>query len=183
MYTNKFRIWLWYHKFTWSKYVYIIHNLLKMIVPWLGSYIGNKYWWPQSWYTLTWFWKSRLLNVGHRHMCCMQSITITGLILGLRTANERALLYNNVSHWLGANLESALNNIHHWWSTVYYISKTICTQFPCAFFLLRLHYQSPEIHVIPLTIFFRFVSLSLHQYQWSKPEGYGEWVKSITHKT
>ena len=32
----------------------------------------------------------------------------TGLILGLRPANETALLCNDVSHWMVANLESAL---------------------------------------------------------------------------
>ena len=32
-----------------------------------------------------------------------------GLILGLLPANETALLCNDVSHWLGASLESALD--------------------------------------------------------------------------
>ena len=32
----------------------------------------------------------------------------TGLVLGLRPANEMPLLCNDVSHWLGTNLESAL---------------------------------------------------------------------------
>ena len=36
----------------------------------------------------------------------------TGLILGLRPANEGLLLCNNISHWLGANLESALRYMH-----------------------------------------------------------------------
>ena len=36
----------------------------------------------------------------------------TGLILGLRPANETTLLCNDVSHWLGANLESALFVYH-----------------------------------------------------------------------
>ena len=31
-----------------------------------------------------------------------------GLIPGLRPANETALLHNDVFHWLGASLESAL---------------------------------------------------------------------------
>ena len=39
---------------------------------------------------------------------------ITGLILGLRPANEeRSLQSNAVFHWLGANLESALHYIHN----------------------------------------------------------------------
>ena len=35
-------------------------------------------------------------------------IRISGLILGLRPVNETALLCNDVSHWLGTNIESAL---------------------------------------------------------------------------
>ena len=37
-------------------------------------------------------------------------LCIKGLILGLCPANETALLCNDVSHWLGTNLESALYN-------------------------------------------------------------------------
>ena len=37
---------------------------------------------------------------------------MTGLILGLRPANERRREQSNaVSHWLGANLESTLNDL------------------------------------------------------------------------
>ena len=32
----------------------------------------------------------------------------SGLIIGLRPANETALPCNNGSHWMGANLEAAL---------------------------------------------------------------------------
>ena len=41
-----------------------------------------------------------------------------GLILGLRSANERRRykVHNAVSHWLGANLESALNTISFGWT-------------------------------------------------------------------
>ena len=41
---------------------------------------------------------------------------VTGLIVGLRPANERRS--NAVSHWLGANLESALCNEYQYlvWS-------------------------------------------------------------------
>ena len=35
-------------------------------------------------------------------------LTYTGQILGLRPANETALLCNDVCYWLGANLESPL---------------------------------------------------------------------------
>ena len=35
----------------------------------------------------------------------------TGLILGLRPGNDTALLCNDVSHWLGANLESVLYSV------------------------------------------------------------------------
>ena len=40
------------------------------------------------------------------------TLAITGLILGLRPAN--ALLCNDISHWLGANLDSALNKHVSW---------------------------------------------------------------------
>ena len=41
----------------------------------------------------------------------MPDLTIPMLIIGLRPTNERPLLCNDVSHWLGASLESALNMI------------------------------------------------------------------------
>ena len=44
-----------------------------------------------------------------RHQSKLQFIRIPGLILGLRPANETALLCNDVSHWLAASLASALN--------------------------------------------------------------------------
>ena len=43
---------------------------------------------------------------------------ISRLTLGLHPANERQHYSNDISHWLGANLESALDNLLfgvHWW--------------------------------------------------------------------
>ena len=44
---------------------------------------------------------------------------VSGLILGLRQTNETALHCNDVSHWLGANLESVLR-----------IHKVVITRYP-----------------------------------------------------
>ena len=59
-----------------------------------------------------------------------------GLILGLCPANEIALLCNDVSHCLGANLESALQ-------TVWGLEQDAIPKWPCKYFIsIVFHFNS-----------------------------------------
>ena len=60
---------------------------------------------------------AKLSNIVDQYKSEMETLKknvkwVTGLILGLHPANERRRYFcNDVSHWLGANLESALSKI------------------------------------------------------------------------
>ena len=89
---------LWQNK-TWLQPSTMEPQTSSLLAPVKGQDVrGSHYWyvWALDSFTVS----SHSLNYRQGY--------ITKLILGLRPANETALLCNDVCHWLGASLESGL---------------------------------------------------------------------------
>ena len=98
---------------------------------WLGNTIANALELPLS-----------CVKPIYKISCLAQFIArITGLILGLPSQSETVLLCNDVSHWLGANLESALNYISHF--------VVFCQQFIFPWYSWLLPWQWENHAIVP----------------------------------